>query len=125
LKKLLLFLLIAAPAAFAQEATLTAPETITKAVVTEFVIERASASARIRVEFQTAAGVGRRAITYQTANLTELNSLLTAVGTAKNTPQAETGSAQRRFNYRVLGWLVDNGKLVDEAGATISVTLVP
>lgn len=118
---LALLLGLAAPS-YAQQATLTTPETVaaTKLVVIEINVARDNAGAT--VQFQTSADAVKRTATFGTSSQAELVSFVTAMGTARS---GETGGALRRMQFRVLGWLVDNGKLKDEAGQSIAVTLVP
>lgn len=106
----------------AQQANLTVPETIsaTNIQVSQLFLTRTYAN--ITVEFQAADTTVKRVKEYSTASNAELASLATAI---ENVRATETGSVARKLNFRILGWLFDNGKIKDEAGATIAVTLVP
>lgn len=106
----------------AQQANLTTPETIsaTNIQVQQLVLTRTYAN--ITVEFQAADTTVKRVKEYSTASNAELLSFVTAI---ENTRATETGSNARKLNFRILGWLFDNGKIKDEVGATISVSLAP
>ena len=117
-------LLALSTTASAQEATLNAPEVlpspaaVSRLVVAEVLLTRSGGS--VTVEFQ-AGTTPRRARTYAIA-AGEMASFVTAIDTARS---GETGGVARRFNFRVLGWLVDNSKIVDDSAVVIPVTLVP
>lgn len=106
----------------AQEATITAPEQITKARivvlnVTEDFID--CQCARITLGYRTAAGVllpehNRVIEVGGAANLAQANAYLTARGTARAN---ETGSAMRRTQFRILGFLADQGII---SGVTVA-----
>lgn len=121
-------LVLAAPAAWAQEATLTtpevlpSPEAVTRLVVSEFMVSRTGGY--VTVEFR-GASAARRTRTYPIA-AGELASFATALDTAVGAPKpAETGGILRRMSYRVICWLLDNNKILDDLGVVIPVTPVP
>ena len=116
----LLIVVLSVVAAPAQEATINAPESIARMVVANVNLGRDTSS--VAVEFRTSGGEPRLQRVYTLTNAAELVSLITAIDTPRS---GETGGVLRRFNFRVLGWLVDNGKLVNDSGQPIAVTLVP
>lgn len=122
--------LLAAPSAFAQQATLTTPQSVTRNVPTstngtKLIVERVTLDrhcpastgttpcATVIVELQDASSNTLSETAYQVpANLdapgTEFLDLLTAMETVRAT---ETGNAGRKMNFRVLGYLADAGRL--------------
>jgi hypothetical protein len=107
-KLILCFALLFAVSAFGQSATLNSPEVrpnVTKFQVADFAVQRDCACAHVTVEYLTSADalVRKHRFDIETANLA---AFLTAIGS----PRAnETGVAGRRMNYRILGFLLDNG----------------
>lgn len=106
----------------AQQFNLTTPETVsaTNAQVQQLVLTRTVAL--VTVEFQAADTTVKRTKEYSTSNAAELASFVTAIETVRAT---ETGGVGRKLNFRILGWLFDNGKIKDEAGSIISGNLAP
>lgn len=114
--------------AAAQEATLASPEVIpspepvTRLVVAE--MHLAPAGGYVTLEFRGATSP-RRVRTFAIAT-GELASFATALDTPVGAPHpVETGGILRRMKYRILAWLADNGRLLDDASQPIAVTLVP
>jgi hypothetical protein len=126
MKKLLLLLVLLAAPSFAQQGTLSTPETVTatKVIVAEIHIGRTAA--QVDVHFLTAGDAQKRSTTV-VIQQADLASFVLAVDTARMPGGGlnETGGVLRRRQYRVLGWIVDNSRLVDESGQVIAVTLVP
>ncbi len=118
---LAILLFVAAPLV-AQQATLTTPETLsaTKIVVASLSLDQNTAN--ITVNYQASDSTTKRSLSYATVSQAELVSFLTALGSAR---ASETGAVLRRMNFRVIGWMADNSKLLDASGAPLSVTLVP
>jgi hypothetical protein len=106
--------------AAAQQANLATPETIsaTNVQVKSFNVSRECVCATITVQYLAADSSVKREASWVVSNdgaSTDLNTFLTAIGTARAN---ETGTVPRRMNFRVLGYLVDSGRLS-------GVTLVP
>lgn len=123
MKKLLLSLLILfAVSASAQEATLNSPvarPSATKITIKEINIRQTQVV--VSISTQTAAGEETKYSNLVIPDSSPATSTATVVGfiTAFDTVRAtETGSALRRFQFRVLGYLFDTGYLP-------GVTLVP
>ena len=119
---LILILLALASPALAQEATLTAP--IAKPSETRKVIGRVDLSrnpvyALIQVNVLDANGDVSRYYNVsvpQTAGDDAAHpsaSVVSFVNAVMSSRAGETGGVARRFDYRVLGWLKDNGYLDD------------
>lgn len=121
-RAILILALLAALPLTAQEATLDVPQVVTasKLVVAGFCDD--GDTIRVRVELRTAAGVVTKSAELITVRQAERTSLWTAVGTTR---AGETGTVERRKNFRILGWCKDNAKFRAEDNTIINVTLVP
>lgn len=104
----------------AQSATINSPVSEAKLVVEQINITR-GAGGQIQVSVQTSTDQTKRLLHFDVA-ASELTSLVAAMMTVRS---GETGGNARKLNFRVLGWLADNNKIVDSDGAPIAVTLVP
>jgi hypothetical protein len=120
----LLFVLIAVIAlpAFAQQATLNTPAARASehhVVIVDFSVKRDCACAYIVVEYQD---VSNNATHQQVYNVPDPNipalTLQGLVGAMNTTRATETGVATRKMQFRILGYLVDQGALT-------GVTLAP
>jgi hypothetical protein len=119
-----LFVLIALVAlpVFAQQATLNTPATRAAehhVVIVDFSVKRDCACAYIVVEYQDASN---NATHQQMVNVPDPNipalTLQGLVGAMDVTRATETGVATRKMQFRILGYLADNGALT-------GVTLAP
>lgn len=120
---ILAFTIACAGIALAQQANLTTPETSTNLKASTVFMGRVCNCASITVDFLDASGNTKRTINYAINNPADVVSLLTAMETVRAT---ETGNSVRKMNFRVLGWLQDNSKLVNDVdGSIIGATLVP
>lgn len=121
-KVLLGFLFAVALPLGAQQATLTTPETLTGTVAKLLTAGFDRQGGTLAVEIQANDGTVKRTLVYTTTSPAEFVSLLAAMGTSRAT---ETGSAPRKMQFRVLGWMADNGKFTGPDGQPITVTVVP
>lgn len=98
-------------------ATLNTPETkpaIDRIIVSDVQINRPSTTARIVVDYVDTTDSTRKQDAIVLSAPADVIEFITAIGTAR---PGETGTAARRFNFRVLGFLVDTGRL---PGVTLS-----
>jgi len=105
-------LLLAVPV-LAQEATLGTPEqdaALVKLQITGYSCEVANLHIEIHVKYLSQDGtrIVFRRLDWFAANVTGLNDWHTAIGNARVN---ETGTANRRMNYRILGFVLDKGLL--------------
>lgn len=105
----------------AQSATINTPISEAKLIVEQVDLVR-SQGGFVRVSVQTSTAQTKRFLQFDIATA-EMLSFITA--TAFTVRPSETGSNARKYNFRVLGWLSDNNKIVDSNGDAIAVTLVP
>jgi len=112
-KLLLLLLLLLAPVAWAQEAALTVPvvrESEAKYTMKRITIE--AAEAYFFVSVQDANGVEIREQVFRVPDTLHPSATIAGIFTALDTLRAgETGGVLRRANFRLLGFLLDNGYL--------------
>jgi hypothetical protein len=120
-KLILLTLILAALPIFAQQATLNTPNarsSETKIVIVDFSVKRDCACAYIVAEYQDNSN---NATHQQTFNVPDPNvpalTLQGLVGAMDSTRATETGANTRKMQFRILGYLVDNGAL---SGVTLA-----
>jgi hypothetical protein len=121
-KLILLTLILAALPIFGQQATLNTPNarsSETKIVIVDFSVKRDCACAYIVAEYQDASNNATHQATYNVpdSNIPALT-LQGLVGAMLTTRATETGVNTRKMQFRILGYLVDNGALT-------GVTLAP
>lgn len=115
MKKLLIAALLLSAPAFAQDASLNTP--VTRPSETKLVIKEIGITATqvvVALNVQTAAREDVRYYNVVVPNSAPATQSATVVGfiTALGTARAgETGGALRRFQFRCLGYLFDNGYL--------------
>lgn len=116
------FALVAAPT-FAQQATLNSSETLTatKIVVSSIGIDAVGRVATLSFQLQAADGTVKRGYGFVAVGA-DYTSFCTALGSART---SETGTVDRRLQFRVIGWMSDNSKFTDPNGNVIAVTVVP
>lgn len=102
-----------APLVPAQEATLTTPVTRTsEAKQTVRTLNITQAQATIEVSIQDSSNAEIRVATYVVPDAARPTATVAGVLTALDTARSgETGGAMRRANFRILGFLQDNGYL--------------
>ena len=110
-----LLAVLLAGVALGQQANLVTPISVTKVVVNRFSVRADCSCAEVSIDYQsTTATNGTDSFRFSAGDGT-LASFLTAIGSART---GETGSSARRMNFRILGFLSDNGLLT-------GVTLTP
>lgn len=116
----LLFLLLLAPSVWAQEAALTVP--VTREAEAKYTMKRISieaSEAYFFVSVRDSSGVEIREQVFRVPDAPYPSATIAGIFTALDTARAsETGGVLRRANFRLLGFLLDNGYLPP-------VTLVP
>lgn len=132
MKRLFLLLFLLASPAIAQEAALPAPETSapgTKLRVRRFSADLGADHAAVwLVVLRDDNTVHREVGMLQIADdptTSPVNEYRQFMSALLSPAAGETGSAERRAQFRILTWIVDNSRLRDDDGQVISVTLVP
>ena len=106
MRKVLLFLILLAPWASAQEATLTSP--VARPSEAKYKMQRVvleAGEAYLTVSVQDSSNEEIRSITYRTVDVA---GVFAAIDTVRS---GETGGVLRRANFRLLGFLLDEGYL--------------
>lgn len=97
----------------AQQGNLTSPVSQSVFKVDSYYVGRTPPRVEVEIVFQDGSDNDQRVIKVRIPSVACGSATAAAFNTAqmtvRNTPQAETGNDARKMNYRILGYLSDNG----------------